>query len=450
MQKHPGVNVSERETDHVVPSVNPTAASATHEHPTRSATNHVRSSGRPLTNPRNVGTATSGLKRKHPESGGDTGMVEIPKRKHQKNLPPREHSSVYQSDLHAGVPPLGNRYVVPFPFVSANPRIYPLGACFAGRSGNAVAAFDAIGMSKDTLSTRDLHSARHTIDPQIDQAPITAAVGVPSTAESGTHKFRSIASRRQPEINLTDKPESARGGRKTPKSVPVSNNEGRAREIIDLTLEFSPQLTSTQVAAGPSRKPRSRAEGKGRVSSHATYSPRRDKVIKTTTAADIPTLSNVTPPSLSPFVSNVDTPVARLPPTPPVEPLKPTTLPPPYSSNITTPVNSNSSDRAAIFPSTSTADERSTSETTSRRSKRELMPKTTKPTKGKGKERPALVTPLEYARKLQESLQAAGQKSSKRYPKCLKGKRIFYVGGDMQYAGQRTRNRMEIVGAPFL
>jgi hypothetical protein len=51
---------------------------------------------------------------------------------------------------------------------------------------------------------------------------------------------------------------------------------------------------------------------------------------------------------------------------------------------------------------------------------------------------------------LQESLQAAGQKSSKRYPKYLKGKRIFYVGGDMQYAGERTRNRMEIVGAPFL
>ena len=328
-----------------------------------------------------------------------------------------------------------------------NPRIYPLGAFVAGRNGNAVASFDAIGMSKDTLSSRDLHSARQTIDPQIDQAPITAAVGVPSsTAESSAREVQSIASKRQPVVDLTDRAESERGERKTPKPIPVSNNGGRAREIVDLTLEFSPQLTSTQVAAGPSRTPRSHAEGKERVSSHATYSPRRDKVIKTTATADIPTLSNVTPPSLSPFVSIVDTPVARLPPSPPVEPLKPTTIPPPYSSNVTTPVNS---DRSAIFPSTSTADERSTSETANRRSKRELKSKTTKPTKGRGKEKPALVTPLEYARKLQESLQVAGQKSSKRYPKYLKGKRIFYVGGDMQYAGERTRNRMEIVGAPF-
>ncbi|KAI6046636.1 hypothetical protein EDC04DRAFT_1485895 [Pisolithus marmoratus] len=58
----------------------------------------------------------------------------------------------------------------------------------------------------------------------------------------------------------------------------------------------------------------------------------------------------------------------------------------------------------------------------------------------KGKEKPALVTPLEYALKLQSSLLTVTPKTS-----YLKGKCILYVGGDMQYASTRTRGRMDYI-----
>ncbi|KAI6117985.1 hypothetical protein F5141DRAFT_1000177 [Pisolithus sp. B1] len=58
----------------------------------------------------------------------------------------------------------------------------------------------------------------------------------------------------------------------------------------------------------------------------------------------------------------------------------------------------------------------------------------------KGKEKPALVTPLEYALRLQSNLLAVTPKTS-----YLKGKCIFYVGGDMQYASTRTRGRMDYI-----
>ena len=70
--------------------------------------------------------------------------------------------------------------------------------------------------------------------------------------------------------------------------------------------------------------------------------------------------------------------------------------------------------------------------------------------KGKKKEK-VLYTPLEYAQKLQAQLseQAAGQKKQSDKP-FLKGKRIFYYGGDLNYASGQTRNRMEIdIEAPI-
>lgn len=55
------------------------------------------------------------------------------------------------------------------------------------------------------------------------------------------------------------------------------------------------------------------------------------------------------------------------------------------------------------------------------------------------KEKPKLVTPLEYAQKLQSCLDLHVKTN------YLKGKCVFYVGGDMMYAGTTTRGRMEYV-----
>ena len=59
------------------------------------------------------------------------------------------------------------------------------------------------------------------------------------------------------------------------------------------------------------------------------------------------------------------------------------------------------------------------------------------------KDKPKLVTPLEYAQKLQSSLDLC----SKLKTNYLKGKHIFYVGGDMMYASTTTRGRMEYVSS---
>ncbi|KAI0651056.1 hypothetical protein C8Q79DRAFT_931196 [Trametes meyenii] len=69
-----------------------------------------------------------------------------------------------------------------------------------------------------------------------------------------------------------------------------------------------------------------------------------------------------------------------------------------------------------------------------------------KSVKGKRKKEKGLITPLEYAQKLQAQLseRAAGRKKQSEKP-FLKGKRIFYYGGDLNYAGKQTRNRMEII-----
>ena len=59
----------------------------------------------------------------------------------------------------------------------------------------------------------------------------------------------------------------------------------------------------------------------------------------------------------------------------------------------------------------------------------------------KVKDKPKLITPLEYAQKLQSCLDL----HAKLKTNYLEGKRIFYVGGDMMYASTTTRGRMEYV-----
>lgn len=73
-------------------------------------------------------------------------------------------------------------------------------------------------------------------------------------------------------------------------------------------------------------------------------------------------------------------------------------------------------------------------------------PTKTAKVKGRKKEK-GLITPLEYARKLQaqfSELAAPSRKKQADKP-FLQGRRIFYYGGDLNYAGPQTRNRMEIV-----
>lgn len=57
------------------------------------------------------------------------------------------------------------------------------------------------------------------------------------------------------------------------------------------------------------------------------------------------------------------------------------------------------------------------------------------------KEKAKLTSPLEYAQKLQSSLDLRVKPKGSR----LKGKRIFYVGTDMMYASATTRGRMDYV-----
>ncbi|KAL7278780.1 hypothetical protein ACG7TL_007789 [Trametes sanguinea] len=71
---------------------------------------------------------------------------------------------------------------------------------------------------------------------------------------------------------------------------------------------------------------------------------------------------------------------------------------------------------------------------------------TTKAVKTKGKGKKELITPLEYAERLQAGFSEQAVKKKKHSDKpFLKGKRIFYYGGDLNYAGPQTRNRMDII-----
>jgi hypothetical protein len=80
-----------------------------------------------------------------------------------------------------------------------------------------------------------------------------------------------------------------------------------------------------------------------------------------------------------------------------------------------------------------------------KRSMKEEKPKP-KPKKGK-KEKPQTMTPAEYALKLCERITLAPEKVSKKKSvnKFLEGMSIFYTGGDMKFASERTRGRMDLV-----
>jgi DNA polymerase lambda len=86
---------------------------------------------------------------------------------------------------------------------------------------------------------------------------------------------------------------------------------------------------------------------------------------------------------------------------------------------------------------------------------------TTEKQKSKAKKvKPQLVTPAEYARMLQGKAAAASagnndeerslKKRKSSLVRFLEGKNIFYTGGDMKYATETTRGRMDIVCEPSL
>ncbi|KAH7927186.1 hypothetical protein BV22DRAFT_1032056 [Leucogyrophana mollusca] len=117
-------------------------------------------------------------------------------------------------------------------------------------------------------------------------------------------------------------------------------------------------------------------------------------------------------------------------------------------STITSPGNTpshahkrmSSSDIDIAFPSSSPAAESSKGNkaATNNRTKASVS----KPKIGKkSKEKPPLMTPLEYAQKLQ----AQFEPDRPRKTNYLEGKRIFYVGGDMQFASPKTRGRMDYI-----
>ncbi|KAH9929394.1 uncharacterized protein B0H18DRAFT_996945 [Fomitopsis serialis] len=100
------------------------------------------------------------------------------------------------------------------------------------------------------------------------------------------------------------------------------------------------------------------------------------------------------------------------------------------SSSVTTP--------AASGPSSSKAN--------LARGKAAAEPKTkTGPLKNQksGKKKRELVTPLEYAQRLQDQLSEMAATRKSRVSPYLRGKRIYYYGGDMKYASEETRGRMD-------
>jgi len=102
------------------------------------------------------------------------------------------------------------------------------------------------------------------------------------------------------------------------------------------------------------------------------------------------------------------------------------------------PPPSNRTSSPAPLPSTTI---KSTSKNT--RVAREDKPKP-KPTKGK-KRKPPPMTPVEYAIKLREKMTPRGVSRKKSGSKFLEGMNIVYTGGDMQFASEQTRGRMDLV-----
>ncbi|TFY68645.1 hypothetical protein EVJ58_g880 [Rhodofomes roseus] len=104
----------------------------------------------------------------------------------------------------------------------------------------------------------------------------------------------------------------------------------------------------------------------------------------------------------------------------------------PSSSSVTTP--------AAPGPSSS--------KVSGARAKKaeEPKPKTDALKKEKsGKKKRELITPREYAQRLQDNLSEVAATRKSRASPYLRGKRIYYHGGDMQYASEETRKRMDYI-----
>lgn len=69
----------------------------------------------------------------------------------------------------------------------------------------------------------------------------------------------------------------------------------------------------------------------------------------------------------------------------------------------------------------------------------------TKAVMGK-KAKPQLLTPMEYAQRLNEQVtKSSFANAEKKYVRFLVGKYVFYTGGDMNYASKTTRGRMDLV-----
>jgi hypothetical protein len=221
-------------------------------------------------------------------------------------------------------------------------------------------------------------------------------------------------------------------------------------EVIDLTGDFVPQSTSTQAPASAVPKPRTRLEAKAKASNHASSTPWRDKVIKMP-AERIVKSGNITmsSPIESSFLSASEAiDVFAAPVAGPSTAATRRQTRPTRTSNVTTPASSNPS--KALRSATTAEQLDSKLNPKNRHGQTEAVVKGKAKETKKTKEKPRLVTPLEYAQKLQETLQTTlpGQKKSTKDTNYLKGKHIFYIGGDMQYAGARTRGRMDFVGPP--
>ncbi|KXN90758.1 DNA polymerase lambda [Leucoagaricus sp. SymC.cos] len=64
--------------------------------------------------------------------------------------------------------------------------------------------------------------------------------------------------------------------------------------------------------------------------------------------------------------------------------------------------------------------------------------------KANKKEKQAPISPAEYAKELLEKASSAN-KAKNPNAQFLEGKNIFYIGGDMRFAGERTRGRMDLI-----
>jgi hypothetical protein len=187
-----------------------------------------------------------------------------------------------------------------------------------------------------------------------------------------------------------------------PLSSPIEDaNDLTTTSVVPSTSDNSDRVA---VQAGASRL---YLEVKQRVAQHSS-ARRRDKVIKINNK-DIP--KNIAQPSETSIIDLSSSP-------PPSEPTSSSVHPP------STAVNSTSEDKGIT---------------------KQEKPKP-KPTKGK-KEKPQPVTPAEYALKLRERVALAPKKVPKKKSvnKFLEGMSIFYTGGDMKFASERTRGRMDLV-----